>query len=186
MNWVEIVGAVAGLIYLYYQYHANFWLWIWGLVMPLIYIYLFFDSGFYANALLNVYYVGMSIYGIINWRRNKKEDEGKIQSMPRRYWLPLILILVALTAAFYFILGSLNESQAPLLDGASTALSVVGMWMLSRKYYQEWFCWILSEPILIAMSIVGHLYATAIMYTIYLVVAIMGYYHWKKIYRSQS
>jgi nicotinamide mononucleotide transporter len=67
-----------------------------------------------------------------------------------------------------------------LFDGISTALSIVGMWMLAKKYYQQWILWIIVEPIVIATSLQAEMYATALLYVVYTVIAIMGYIKWKK------
>ena len=63
MEYIEIIGAVIGLIYLYLEYKASVYLWPVGVIMPLFYIYIFFFSKFYADMGINVYYLFASIYG---------------------------------------------------------------------------------------------------------------------------
>lgn len=189
MSFVEAVGAVVGIIYLVLEYKANAWLWLFGLLMPLFYIYLFFKNTLYANAAINIYYVAASVYGLLCWRGligSKGQGESPITSMPKGLWLPLAAIVLGLAGLLGWLLGYLGESQAALLDGFTSALSVVGMWMLAKGYYQQWLCWIVVEPVMVVMSIITGMYPTAVMYLVYCVIAVMGYLRWKRQYDSQS
>ena len=78
------------------------------------------------------------------------------------------------------MLISFTDSTVPWADAFTTALSVVGMWMLAKKYYQQWILWIIVEPLIIITSLQAQMYATAILYVVYTVIAIMGYIKWKR------
>ena len=181
---MELLGAIIGIIYLILEYRAHPLLWLFGVLMPLAYIYIFFDSHLYANAAINIYYVIISIYGALSWWKMRHADaesmadEG-IRSMPRKFWLPIAAIVILLTVALSLLLQQLGESHTAWLDGFTAALNIVGMWMLAKKYYQQWLCWIVVEPVMIAMSLIADLYPTAVMYLVYSVIAILGYRRWK-------
>ena len=185
---LEVVGAVIGLAYLFSEYRASIWTWIFGVLMPIVYVYLFFRNGLYANMSINIYYIVASVYGFVAWRRARTDEvrETRIESCPRRYAWPLIGAVVVLTALLTFVLMQLKESQYPLLDGLSAALSIVMMYMLSRRWYQQWIPGIATEPIMVVLGLLTGMYATAGMYTVYLVVAIMGYFKWRKTYRTTN
>lgn len=187
LDALEVVGAVIGLAYLFFEYRASIWTWVFGVLMPIVYVYLFFRNGLYANMSINIYYIVASVYGFVMWRRasSRQSDETIIESCPRRYWLAILLVIALLTAALYLVLSLLHESQYPLLDALSTALSIVMMYMLSRRWYQQWLLCIATEPIMIALGLLTGMYATALMYTVYLVVAIMGFFKWRARYNSQ-
>lgn len=193
LDALEVVGAVIGLAYLFFEYRASIWTWVFGVLMPIVYVYLFFRNGLYANMSINIYYIVASVYGFVMWRRASSQqstvgqqvEKTKIESCQRRYWLVILLVLALLTIALYLILNLLKESQYPLLDSLSTALSIVMMYMLSRRWYQQWLLCIATEPIMIALGMLTEMYATAVMYTVYLVVAIMGFFKWRTRYNSQ-
>ncbi len=63
MQTLEIVGAVIGLVYLYLEYKANRWLWLFGVIMPVVYVVIFYQSKFYADMGINIYYFLASIWG---------------------------------------------------------------------------------------------------------------------------
>ena len=181
----ETFGAAVGIVYLLLEYKAHPWLWFFGLLMPLFYIFIFFDQHLFANGLINVYYVGASIYGILCWRGiigNKKREESPIGSMPRKALLPVVGVTVALTAVLTLVLQWLGESEVAWLDGFTAALNVVGMFMLARGWYQQWICWIIVEPVMVVMSLLSGMYPTVVMYVVYSVIAVLGYVRWKKEY----
>ncbi|MBO4588963.1 MAG: nicotinamide mononucleotide transporter [Bacteroidales bacterium] len=184
---IEVVGAVVGLAYLFFEYRASIWTWVFGVLMPIVYVYLFFRNGLYANMTINIYYIVASVYGFVAWRRARTDEaqDTRIESCPRRYAVPLLVVIAVLTGVLTFVLMQLKESQFPLLDGLSASLSIVMMYMLSRRWYQQWLLCIVTEPIMVALGLLTGMYATSIMYTVYLVVAIMGYFKWRKTYRKQ-
>ncbi|MCR4811467.1 MAG: nicotinamide riboside transporter PnuC [Bacteroidales bacterium] len=195
LDALEVEGAVIGLAYLFFEYRASIWTWVFGVLMPIVYVYLFFRNGLYANMSINIYYIVASVYGFVMWRRassrqsdagGQQSDETIIESCPRRYWLAILLVLALLTAALYLVLTLLHESQYPLLDALSTALSIVMMYMLSRRWYQQWLLCIATEPIMIALGVMTGMYATAVMYSVYMVVAVMGYFKWRRKYNIQA
>lgn len=183
---IEVVGAVIGLAYLFFEYRASIWTWVFGVLMPIVYVYLFFCNGLYANMSINVYYIVASVYGFVAWRRARTDEarETRIESCPRRYAWPIVAVVILLTVLFTLLLMQLRESQYPLLDGLSTSLSIVMMYMLSRRWYQQWILCIVTEPVMIALGLLTGMYATAVMYSVYLVVAVMGYFKWRKSYQS--
>ena len=103
-----------------------------------------------------------------------------ITSCPTRLWPWLIAATLLLTLLFRWLLGLLGESTLPVVDGLSSALNIVGMWMLTQKYWQQWFTWLLVEPLMIGLCLASGLYASAAMYAVYEVFVIMGMLRWKK------
>ena len=193
MNYFEIAGVVIGLLYLYLEYHANVWLWIVGVIMPAIYIFVYYDAGLYADMWISVYYILASAYGLIVWIRKhsasgqtpqgvaEKESAQGIKSMPRRYYLWIGLIIMALTLGIGMALSRLTDSTVPWADGFTTALSIVAMWMLAKKYTQQWLMWIAADLASSALYIYKDLWLTSGLYLLYAIIAYFGYKRWKKI-----
>ena len=82
MQWLEIVGVIVGLVYLYLEYKANIWLWAVSIIMPAIYLVVFYDAGLYADTAINIYYLVIALYGWIVWRCGS----GKEKVLPMQ-WL---------------------------------------------------------------------------------------------------
>ena len=196
MNYLDIVGAAIGLVYVFSEYRASRWFWPSSLLMAAFYAVINFRIGWYANTGICVYNFVMSVYGLLVWRgllntghstqnaepqTPKTKEERPITSCPARYWPWLIAATAALTVAFRFVLALLGETTMPWLDGLVAALGIVGMWMLARKYWQQWFFWLVSEPLLVYIYLHTGYTASAAMYAVYEVFCIMGIIRWKRL-----
>lgn len=183
---IEAFAVVAGLMYLFLQIKAKSSMWIFGILMSLCYVYLNYRNQLYANMCLHVYYIAMSVYGLLVWVGVIKKRDGAssraIQSFPKKGIIPLVLIWAAVAAFLVWILGHLGETRTPWMDGATSALSVIAMWMLARKYYQEWICWIICNPINVVMFAMAGMWPTAVMYVVYLAMGVVGFFQWRKAY----
>lgn len=181
-----------GLIYLWFEYHASIYLWVASIVMPLIYIFIYHDAGLYADMGINIYYVIASIYGIICWRwgisrKNKKNasTELKIVHTPTSRFTPLSIISIVLTFAIAYILITFTDSNVPWWDSVTTSLSIVAMWMMARKYIEQWWVWIVVDVISAGLYIYKDLYFTAGLYALYAIIAYFGYKKWKELMLTQ-
>ena len=187
MEYLEIIGTVVGLIYLWLEYHANIYLWVASVVMPLIYIFVYHDAGLYADMGISIYYVLASIYGFVCWKwvSGKKERASavqlKISNMPVSLVLPLGGISLLLTGTIAYILISFTDSDVPWWDSITTSLSVVAMWLMARKYIEQWWVWIVVDVISSGLYIYKELYYTAGLYALYAVIAYFGYKKWKEL-----
>ena len=167
---LEITGTVTGLLYLWLEYRASIYLWIAGIIMPAVYIFVYYDAGLYADFGINIYYLGAAIYGWMMWKygavlrrtilkrkdapqrgENNRTEEQKqelsITYMPTRYLLPLTAVFTAAFLGIAWILINFTDSNVPWLDSFTTALSIVGMWMLARKYVEQWWAWIAVDAV---------------------------------------
>jgi len=192
MEFLEIIGTIIGLIYLWLEYNASIHLWIASIVMPAIYTFIFFDAGLYADMGIQIYYVLASIYGFICWKwaidRKNKENEAKrlkISHAPYRLYTPLSIIYTVLTFAIAYILIRFTDSNVPWWDSITTSLSIVAMWLMTRKYIEQWWVWLVVDIMSAGVYIYKDLYFTAGLYALYAVIAYFGYKKWKKLMITQ-
>lgn len=197
---LEIIGTLVGLLYLWLEYRASIYLWIAGIVMPAIYIFVYYEAGLYADFGINIYYLGAAIYGWMMWKygsflrrkflrkqvsgkdgwKEEQEAELPITRMPLRYLLPLTAIFALTLVGIAWILINFTDSNVPWLDSFTTALSIIGMWMLARKYVEQWWAWIAVDAVSFGLYIYKGLDYTAALYGLYTIIAIFGYLKWKK------
>ena len=192
MDYLEIIGTIIGLVYLWLEYHASIYLWIASVVMPVVYTFIFFDAGLYADMGIQIYYVLASVYGFICWKwaisRKTKEiatETLKIAHTPRRLITPLSIISTLLTFAIAFILISFTDSNVPWWDSVTTSLSIVAMWLMARKYIEQWWVWLVVDVVSAGVYIYKDLYFTAGLYALYAVIAYFGYKKWKELMIAQ-
>jgi nicotinamide mononucleotide transporter len=181
MNYLEITGTLIGLLYLRLEYKASIYLWAAGIVMPAIYIFVYYDAGLYADTGINVYYLLAALYGWVMWKRgNGKKKELPVSYTPVRVLLPLVLVSVFIFFAIARLLIGYTDSNVPWADSFITALSIVGMWMLARKYVEQWLVWMAVDAVCCGLYFYKNLYFTSGLYGFYAVVAVFGYFKWKR------
>lgn len=185
-NWVELFGVILSLIYLYLSIRQKISLWIFGFLSSAFYIVVFFQTKFYADMSLQFYYLIISVYGWINWKRGKNRSESELPvGKLSKKWLIRISIATVLTyISYYLILKYLTDSTIPASDSLVGALSVIATWMLAKKLIENWLVWIAADGLCIGLYVYKGLYLTSVLFLIYTVMAYVGYINWKKDLRN--
>lgn len=186
MTWdwsliLQCVGTALGLLYLWLEYKANIWLWVVGAIMPVVHGVLYLTNGVYADAAMQLYYVAAGIYGLIVWKsKPKKKSEGRIQHTPKEWILNLVVLYAFFHAELYIFLVEFTDSSVPFFDSMSTALSIVAMWMLSRKLVEQWLVWLVVDMISVGLYLYKGIPITAGLYALYSALAVAGYFRWRR------
>ena len=198
-NFIEIFGAVTGIIFVFLEIRQNIWLWPVGLVTSAVYIWVFFTSKFYADMSLQGYYLVISCLGWYWWTRGKKRrlrskatkfreaeagewESGELQvtRLKLRTSVVLAIVFVLLYIVMWFVLTRLTDSPVPVRDSFITSLSIIATWMLARKIYEHWFLWIVVNFVSAVFFLTRGLYPTVILYTVYGIMSFVGLAAWKK------
>lgn len=187
---IEILGFVVGLLYLWYEYHASWRMWIVSVIMPCISMWIYFRKGLYADFSINIYYLVIAVYGYIVWRVGKP---GKKQGAPRAIsrmplwaWMVSVSSSLLLWYAIGWALETQTDSTVPWYDAFTTALSIVGMWMLARKYIEQWLVWIIVDVVCVWLYAYKGIYFYSALYAIYTVIAFFGYAKWLRMMKNGS
>ena len=181
---LEIIGTIVGLVYLWLEYRASIYLWIASIIMPAIYIFVYYEAGLYADFGINIYYLGAAVYGWMVWKFGHKPHEQKefpITHMPKRNWLKAGVVFLVAQFLIAGVLINYTDSNVPWWDAFTTALSIIGMWMLARKYLEQWLVWIVVDVVCVGLYIYKDLYFTAGLYALYVVIGVFGWLNWKKL-----
>ncbi|HOP58304.1 MAG TPA: nicotinamide riboside transporter PnuC [Bacteroidales bacterium] len=199
-NYIEIFGALTGIIYIFLEIRQNVWLWPVGIITSSVYIWVFLNGKLYADMSLQAYYLFISILGWYWWMRGsvKKEavpdnflqeentDPGGASQNLRvtRLNLKMGIILLVITFVLWFmlwaVLSSFTDSPVPVWDSSVTSLSIVATWMLARKIYEHWYLWVLVNLSAAALFFSRNLYPTVILYIVYCIMSFAGLIEWRK------
>ena len=185
-NYVELLGVIFSLLYLFFSIRQNILLWPMGIISAILYMVVFFHSKFYADMALNGYYLVISIYGWILWRSGTRFG----RELPViRLKGKLALILGVITTVGFFLIGVIlsryTDSPIPWWDALTTAVSFTATWMLARKILEHWILWIIVDIISMCLYLYRGLYPTLVLFAIYTTMAVIGYIQWKKSYYSE-
>jgi nicotinamide mononucleotide transporter len=182
-DWLDIITTILGLLYIWLEYRAHIALWVVGIVMPALDVWLYYTHGLYGDAGMAVYYTLAACYGLCIWKfkkTRKLKQSLPIIHMPRRLYLPAAVFFFVAWAAIYYVLITWTDSTVPVLDSFTNALSFVGMWALARKYLEQWFFWIAVDAVCTFLYIQKGIPFKAGLYGLYVVIAVLGYFKWKK------
>ena len=202
LNPLDIVTTVLGLAYILFEYRASAWMWAVGFVMQSLGIVLYYQKGLYADCGMEFYYLTMTVYGFWKWIHPSPQPapvenadakasaplprrEGlRVSHFPRRLVLPWLAITAALGGTIYWLLVTFTDSTVPLADSFTTALSLLGIWVLAHKYLEQWFIWIAVDVVTCALYAYKGLPFKSGLYALYVVIAIFGFFRWRRIMHS--
>ena len=185
MNWmeaIEVFALVTGVVYLVLEILQKNAMWVVGILTGTACAISFAYQQVWASMALNIYYVAMSVVGLVQWRKaGGKVEQGAIH-------LGTLSRKTALLSAALFVVGSVVAIQVlraagdsvPQLDGIATVLSVIATWWLAQSYLQQWLLWIVADILNTALCLMTGQYWMALLYGAYVLSAVYGYFHWKK------
>ncbi len=158
----------------------------YGLLNVILYAYVSYQNKFYGEVMLNVFYfLPMQFIGLYLWEKHRisRNDVriAKLDAFEKIYWLAFC---VGGTYAYGLLLMYLGGTL-PFVDSTTTILSIVAMILMVKRVAEQWLLWIIIDMVSIIMWLYAFLQAgndvsIVVMWSAYLVNALYGYYHWKK------
>ena len=188
-NWIgiETLAVILAVIYLFLAIKENSLCWYFVFLSAAIYIWILIDSGLYMASLLNVYYALMSIYGLYQWRKGGDKKLGlPIKCLSSSHHIFIVISVISLSLIIGYFLESYTDSKLPYLDSFAALSSIVTTVMVARKILENWLYWIAIDAVSIYLYLSQDLYQTAILFVLYMLLAVMGYYEWRKRYLSYN
>jgi nicotinamide mononucleotide transporter len=181
-----VVLAARGSIFNYYP----------GIINVILYAYVSYQRQYYGEVMLNLlYFLPMQFWGLYLWGKKENIDAVnkeivKIQVLSNKNRAALILVS-AISTVLYGISLKLIKGSMPFVDSASTILSIVAMYLMAKRYLEQWFLWIIIDVVTIimwfAVLLKGHNdISMLVMWSAYLVNAIYGFFNWIKLYDLQK
>jgi nicotinamide mononucleotide transporter len=178
---IEVFGASCSLLAVWYLRKQNILYWPFNLINSMVYFFVFYSKGLYAQMSMQIVYILLCIYGIIEWL--KHINTGKtvpVMHIPKKV---LILIGVTgsiLTGVLYLILQQYTDSNVPFLDAMITSFSLIGTWLFTKRYVETWLIWIVIDVVGIGLFLHKTMYPTAVLYLIFIGMATHGYFLWRR------
>ena len=178
---LELVAVTFGIVSVLLSVRENIWSWPTALVNVALYFALFSTAGLYSDMGLQVVYFGLSLYGWYEWLYGGKGKTALLVSRtPVRVWLILAVVGVTVWAMLGVVTSRLPGVALPYVDAATTTVSLLAQWMMTRKLLENWTVWVAVDVVYICMFIFKGLYLTAANYAVYLLLAMLGHFAWKR------
>jgi nicotinamide mononucleotide transporter len=177
----EVLAVVTGIISVYLSTRENIWSWPTALVNVALYFVVFYETKLYADMGLQAVYFALSLYGWYEWLYGgENRTELHVSRTSPTLGVRLAMIGIACAAVLGTLLARFTDAALPYIDSATTSTSLVAQWMMTRKILENWAVWAAVDVVYIAMFVFKRLYLTAGLYTVFLVLAVMGYVQWKR------
>ncbi|MFM9880344.1 MAG: nicotinamide riboside transporter PnuC [Burkholderiaceae bacterium] len=189
-TWLEIAAFGLALGMVACNIRTVIWGWPLAMASSLLYGALFWRSKLYGEAALQVFFVLLAGWGWRQWLRGQRHAYGSLPQVPpqtlRIARLPAANITKLIAASAVFILATglflskFTDSDVPWADAVPTALSVVGTWLLGRKYLENWLVWGVVNSISVGLFAYKGLWLTAALYALLLVLSWVGWRAWQR------
>lgn len=180
----EPIGTLLGLIYVVLAAKANKWCFVFGFISSFIFVFVFFNTKLYFDAGINVYYLIMSFWGWFAWSDSSSKKNELIQVTPRKTLLYGIIISFFVSFVAAALVDRFSDPQLPYLDALTTAFSIFATWLVIKKYIENWLIWIVVDIVASGMYIYKELYFVAGLFAVMTLIAIIGYFKWKKLLQN--
>jgi nicotinamide mononucleotide transporter len=175
----EALGATSGALCVWLAAESDPWTWPIGIANNVFFLVLFWRSGLFADALLQVVYILVSSYGWWRWRSGRGAASVRpVARTPRREALLVLAVSIASTAALGWYLGRHTPSTVPWGDALTTVLSLAAQWLMSRRLVENWWVWIAADILYVPLYLAKGLTVTAALYVVFLLMCIAGLRGW--------
>ena len=185
-TWLEAVSFVTGAVCVWLTVRENVWNFPIGLLNVATFVFVFARVGLYGDAGLQVVYFVLGIVGWYLWLYGGERHTPLRVSSASRRELITVSITVALLAILLWQTLRYVGGSASAWDAITTAISLGAQWLLNRKHVEAWIGWIIVDVIYVPLYCHKSLYLTAILYAVFLVMAVMGLRAWTLTHRAQT
>ena len=200
---LELIAALFGLISVLLVKRGKLIAYPVGLISTSLYVYLLWEWQLFGDMLINAYYTIMSIYGWLNWSKNTQNHIATIETTTAKEW-GVASVITALTFVFvgvvyYFkpfinngfsfeniTLGMAHFTLMDYTDMLTTGLFLVAMWLMAKRKIEHWLVWIVADAISVPLYFYKGMLFTSVQYLLFTIIAIVAYFAWQKLYRTQS
>ena len=185
---LELLATVLALTYTVLAIRHSLWCWPAALLSTLLTLQIMLQSQLFTDALLQLYYAAMALYGWWRWRQLQQCSAAERGPVYEWRWQKHVM-LIAITAMAGLVLGALmanyTHAEFAWLDAQTTVFSVMATWLVARKLVSNWLYWVVIDAVSIYVYAEKHLYFLTGLFMLYTVIAIVGYFIWRSHYQQQ-
>lgn len=178
---LETTAAILGFLCVYLAARQSILNFPVAIAATALYIFIFFEAKLYSDMILQFFFIGFQVYGWYHWLHGRKDSEElPVTKNPMSENLVWFLIGTFGSVFVGFIMISYTDASFPFLDSIILVFSLIAQWMLSVKKIENWILWIAIDALAIGIYYAKELHPTSILYALYLILAVIGYFQWKK------
>jgi len=179
-TWVQWLAVALGVAEVLLARVNNIWLYPAGILGTALSILLLMEAQLFAESLLNVYYIVMSVYGWVYWVKKRDQPPVRVTWSTKTEWIISLAISLGGWAVLYFLLRYFTPSNVPLWDAFVSSTAWAGMWLLARRKIENWIFLNISNLFAVPLLFYKKLPMFAVLTIFLFIVACFGYFDWKR------
>ena len=177
---IEWGALFLGVVYVLITAFGKFSAWIFGGLSAGLYVYVCCQNQLYIEASLQLFYVVLAIIGYLNWQKKTGDKPFKTERLKWKRHIKIIPIIFFVGLVLGYFVSENTKQFNPYLDAQIGVFSLYTTYLTTQKILENWLFWIVIDLVLIYLYVARGLYPTAFLYGIYSIVALVGYFNWKK------
>jgi nicotinamide mononucleotide transporter len=179
-SWIELIAAALAVAYLLLAIGQQLTCWFAAFISSVLYVWVLFTARLYMESVLNAFYAAMAVYGFWQWQHGKGGGALAVNRWPFARHALAALGIVALSLVSSFFLYRYTPAALPFPDSMVTWASVFATFLVARKVYENWHWWLLIDSVSVYLYYTRHLYATMLLFGLYLVLIVIGMREWRR------
>lgn len=183
VTWLELVAFVLSLWMVACNMRVNPLAWPLAMISSALYALLFLDGRLYGQAGLQGVFIGFAAWGWWQWLHGTTAEGAalRVRRLGRAGRWKALAVLALAWPLLALLLGSGTDSQVPWWDAFPTAGSLIGQWLLGRKYIENWIAWAVVNAVSVALFVHQGLWLTVLLYALFFVLSWAGWRAWRRI-----
>jgi nicotinamide mononucleotide transporter len=183
VTWLEIVAFVLAIAMVVLNMRVNPIAWPLAIVSSLLYLLLFWHSGLYGEAALQVVFAAVGFWGWWQWLRGTQDGGAPlvVRSLGRRGRGIALLLFAIMWPVLALLLDHGTDSEVPWWDAFPTAGSLLGQWLLGRKYIENWPAWVVVNIVSVVLFAIKGLWLTVLLYALFVALSFAGWRAWQRL-----
>ena len=192
MNAVEVCAVLLALAYVILAIQQRRICWIAAIASAMLYSHIFWQVSLYLEAVLQIFYIAMALYGWSAWGRqlldehshhqshDQAHDQSHIQTWTGQQHLVACITIVSLSLILGWAMQEWTDAALPFFDAATTVCALLATWMVTQRLLENWLYWIAINTVSIGLYLSRDLSLTAALFAGYVILAIVGYRTWRR------
>ncbi|MCL1158187.1 nicotinamide riboside transporter PnuC [Shewanella inventionis] len=192
MTFWEAIAVMLALVYLILAMRTNIWCWSAAFISTAIYTVLFWNVSLLMESVLNIYYMGMAVYGYWLWlhvppaqqtQQHHVSSHLKITSWSLKTHSIVIAVTSLVSVIVGYAMANYTSAAFPYIDAATTCFAVVTTYLVAKKVLENWLYWVVIDVVSIYLYFQKGLMLTSGLFILYVGMALAGYLMWRKKYQ---
>ena len=181
MTELEWIAAGLGVINVALVVRRSVWNYPFGMAMVALYFFVFYEARLYSDALLQIFFLVVQLYGWANWVRARTQagdvPVGWMTVRERMIWTAAT---IAASLVWGLGMARYTNAAAPVVDAFIAGFSVSAQILMARRRIENWVLWILVDIVAVGLYFSRHLYPTSALYLLFLLLSIVGLVGWRR------